>query len=41
MSDAEVEQFPDLTKDQLDRRILVWGTALVVLVLVIVVMVIR
>ena len=38
MSDAEQERFPDLTTGQLDRRLWVWGTALVVLVVVIVVM---
>jgi len=41
MSDAEQEQFPDLTKRQLDRRLWFWGTALVVLMIVIVVMAIR
>jgi hypothetical protein len=41
MSDAERERFPTLTKRQLDRRIVLWSLALVVLVVVIVVMVIR
>ena len=38
MSDQEIERFPDLTNRQLNRRLWVWGTALVVLVVVIVVM---
>ena len=38
MSDAEMEQFPDLSRGQLDRRLWLWGTALVVLIIVIVVM---
>ena len=38
MSDAEQERFPDLTKKQLDRRLIGWSLALVVLMLVIIVM---
>jgi hypothetical protein len=34
MSDAEQERFPDLTNPPLDRRLWFWGTALVVLVIV-------
>jgi len=41
MSDAEMEKFPDLTTRQLNRRLWLWGTALVVLMIVIVVMAIR
>jgi len=41
MSDAELERFPDLTKWQLNRRLIFWSAALVILMLVIVVMVIR
>jgi hypothetical protein len=38
MSEAEQKRFPGLTTGQLNRRLWVWGTALVVLVIVIIVM---
>jgi len=41
MSDQEIERFPDLSNRQLNRRLWFWGTALAVLVIVIVVMAIR
>lgn len=41
MSDQEIKRFSNLTNRQLNRRIWFWGTALVVLMVVIVVMTIR
>ena len=38
MSDQEIKRFPGLSNRQLNRRLWFWGTALVVLVIVIVVM---
>ncbi len=38
MSDQEIDRSPDLSNRQLTRRLWVWGTALVVLIIVIIVM---
>jgi len=38
MSDAEQKRFPGLTKGQLNRRLIVWSLALVVMMIIIIVM---
>jgi hypothetical protein len=41
MSKAEQERFPKLTTGQLNRRLIGWSLALVIMILIIIVMVIR